>query len=51
MTTMTRTDWSDVAATAKQLAGNWQLFECFCWHRRHDLSDAAHWMIFYTSSP
>ncbi|MEO2090247.1 MAG: hypothetical protein ABGY75_12205 [Gemmataceae bacterium] len=51
MTTMTRTDWSDVAATAKQLAGNWQRFECFCWHRRHDLPDAANWMIFYTSSP
>jgi len=36
---------------AKELAGNWQKFECFCWHRRHDLPDAADWMIFYTSSP
>ena len=51
MTATTTRDWSDVAATANELAGNWQKFECFCWHRRHDLPDAANWMIFYTSSP
>lgn len=51
MTTTTRTDWSDVDAAAKELAGNWLKFECFCWHRRHDLPDAANWMIVYTSSP
>ena len=51
MTTTKRTDWSDVEVAAKELAGNWRKFECFCWHRRHDLPDAANWMIFYTSSP
>jgi len=51
MTATTTRDWSDVAATAKELAGNWQKFDCFCWHRRHDLPDAANWMIFYMSSP
>ena len=51
MTTATRRDWSDVAAAAKQLAGNWQKFECFCWFRSDDLPDAADWMVWYTSSP
>ena len=51
MTTATRRDWSDVAAAARELAGNWQRFECFCWFRGHDLPDAANWLIWYTSSP
>lgn len=51
MATMTRKDWSDVEVAAKELAGNWLKFECFCWHRRHDLPDAANWLIYYTSSP
>lgn len=51
MTTTATRDWSAVEAVANELVGNWQRFECFCWHRRHDLPDAAHWMIFYTSSP
>ena len=49
MTTSKRTDWSDVATAAKEHAGNWQRFECFVWYRRHDLTDAANWLIWYTS--
>jgi hypothetical protein len=50
MTTTTRIDWSDVEEAARHLAGNWQKFTCFAWHRGHDLEDADHWMIWYTSS-
>jgi len=50
MTTTTTKDWGDVAAAAAELAGNWQRFDGFVWFRGNDLSDAANWMIFYTSN-
>jgi hypothetical protein len=31
MTTATRIDWSDPEAAARQVAGNWRNFKCFCW--------------------
>lgn len=43
-------DWTDVEDAAKQLAGNWQDFECFAWSRGYDLEDADQWAIWYTSS-
>lgn len=33
---------------ARQAAGNWRLFDCFCWHRRYDLDDPDQWAIIYT---
>jgi hypothetical protein len=51
MTATTTRDWSDVPTAAKELAANWQKFECFVWFRGHDLPDAANWMIWYASSP
>lgn len=42
-------DWTDVEQAAKEMAGNWQKFDCFVWHRRLDLEDAARWAIIYTS--
>ena len=45
-----RIDWSDVEAAAKELAGNWQKFDCFIWYRASDLEDADRWMVWYTSS-
>ena len=51
MTTTTGIDWADPVAAATQLAGNWRRFECFVWHRGHNLPDAADWMIWYTTSP
>lgn len=44
-----RIDWNDVATAAKQMAGNWRTFQCFAWHRGHDIEDADQWAIFYTS--
>ena len=41
-----RTDWSDVEAAAKQMAGNWRKFECFAWSRGYKLEDADQWGIF-----
>lgn len=49
MATRYHIDWTDIPAAAKQLAGNWRKFECFAWHRAHDLEDAGQWMIWYTS--
>jgi hypothetical protein len=45
----TTIDWKDVESAAKQLAGNWRQFDCFAWHRGHDLEDSDQWAIFYTS--
>ena len=28
---------------AKEAAGNWQHFTCFCWHRTSELKDAENW--------
>ena len=33
---------------AKEAAGNWRKFDCFCWHRSRDLDDADRWAILYT---
>jgi hypothetical protein len=33
---------------AKQAAGNWRQFGCFCWHRQSELNDAENWAIIYT---
>ena len=50
MTAATTRDWGDVTAAAKELAGNWRRFECSCWHRGHDLPDAADWIVWYAGS-
>lgn len=50
MTTTTRIDWTDVEEAARLLAGNWQKFGCFCWHRGYGLPDSDKWMIWYTAS-
>jgi hypothetical protein len=42
-------DWTNVEAAAKEMAGNWQNFTCFAWHRARDVEDAEQWAIFYTS--
>lgn len=42
-------DWTDVETAANDTVGNWQKFNCFAWHRGHDLDDADRWAIFYTS--
>jgi hypothetical protein len=49
MTTTTRIDWADVEQAATLLAGNWQKFTCFAWHRAYDLEDADDWCVWYTS--
>ena len=33
---------------AKQLAGNWQRFESFCWFRENEIADPDNWAIVYT---
>lgn len=33
---------------AKEAAGNFKAFQCFCWHRAGDLDDADNWCIAYT---
>jgi len=38
----------DLEAAARAAAGNWRHFECFAWHRRHDMPDADNWCIVYT---
>src|SRR5947209_5911036 len=50
MTTAICIDWTDEEAAAKQMAGNWRQFQCFCWHRGYDLPDADAWCIWYTSN-
>ncbi len=49
MATQQIIDWSDVKDAAATLAGNWQGFDSFAWHRSHELADADSWMIWYTS--
>lgn len=43
-------NWSDLEQAAKEMAGNWQTFESFCWHRAYDLEDADAWAQVYTSN-
>ena len=38
----------ELTAAATAAAGNWKHFECFAWHRGHDLKDADNWAIIYT---
>ena len=38
----------DLEEAAKEAAGNWQHFDCFCWHRKTDLERPEEWAIFYT---
>ena len=38
----------DLEEAAKEAAGNWQHFDCFCWHRKTDLERPEKWAIFYT---
>jgi hypothetical protein len=33
---------------AKEAAGNWLKFDCFCWDRSRDLEDADRWCIVYS---
>ena len=33
---------------AKEAAGNWRKFDCFCWHRARDLDDPENWCIVYS---
>ncbi len=33
---------------AREAAGNWQQWTCFCWDRERDLDDADAWAIIYT---
>jgi hypothetical protein len=48
--TATAIDWSDVEATARRVAGNWQKFACFVWFRAGDLEEPVRWLVWYTSS-
>ena len=38
----------DLEEAAKEAAGNWRHFDCFCWHRKTDLERPEEWAIFYT---
>ena len=49
MTNTTGIDWSDVAAAAKQMAGNWRKFASFSWRRSRDLDAPDAWMLCFTS--
>lgn len=33
---------------AREAAGNWKRFDCFCWDRLHDIDDPDDWTIIYT---
>ena len=50
MSRTTCIEWSDAETAAKDMAGNWQHFESFCWHRAYDLDDADDWALVYTSN-
>jgi hypothetical protein len=39
-------DDADLAERAERAAGNWQKFQCFCWHRQPD--NPERWAILYT---
>jgi hypothetical protein len=38
----------DLEAAAKEAAGNWRDFECFCWHRARELDSPDNWFITYS---
>jgi len=33
---------------ARDMAGNWKRFSCFCWDRLQEINDPANWAIVYT---
>lgn len=33
---------------ARDAAGNWKQFSCFCWDRLHEINDPDNWAILYT---
>ena len=37
-----------VEEAAKEAAGNWKRFECFCWFRESEIADPDNWAIIYT---
>jgi hypothetical protein len=37
----------DLEDAAKEAAGNWRNFECFCWHRASELDDPDGWTVAY----
>jgi hypothetical protein len=38
----------ELEAAAQEAAGNWQIFECFSWHRSSELNDPSDWAVVYT---
>lgn len=38
----------DLEAAAKEAAGNWRSFECFCWHRASELDSPDDWFVTYS---
>lgn len=38
----------DLESAAKEAAGNWREFDCFSWHRSHEIEDADQFCIVYT---
>jgi hypothetical protein len=47
---MNATTIGSLEEAAKEAAGNWLHFDCFSWHRQHDLDSPEDWAIFYTSN-
>ncbi len=47
-TTMTILAEMTLEDAAKQSAGNWRRWTCFCWDRERDLDDPDAWAIVYT---
>lgn len=45
---MTDTSSMFLEDAAAELAGNWQHFESFAWHRQSEIEDADQWCIIYT---
>jgi hypothetical protein len=38
----------DLESAAREAAGNWRDFDCFSWHRQHELESPDDWAIVYT---
>jgi hypothetical protein len=45
---MTTATINDLESAAKEAAGNWQKFDCFCWHRKNEIESPQQWTIIYT---
>lgn len=37
-----------IEEAAREAAGNWQRFTCFCWFREREITDPENWAIIYT---